>query len=200
MIKFENVITIQPPPHSDPRGNVINPPPITIKDINPIIIDNPNNNTINAQIIGIPSLIPLWVGEECINKGDWTRSEAEAKLLDILGDNPAQVLRSFFPKTLEEFPNHPGTVLSKMIKSLGITVTDSCSCRRHALEMNEKGNDWCEQNIDTIIGWLREEAKKRGLPFIDTVGKLMVNRAIKKSRKLLSNQPVPENDEDLDNA
>jgi hypothetical protein len=27
----------------------------------------------------------------------------------------------------------------------------------------------------------------------------MVGRAIKKSRKLLANQPVPENDEDLDN-
>jgi hypothetical protein len=64
--------------------------------------------------------------------------------------------------------------------------------------MNEQGNDWCEQNIDTIVGWLRDEAKRRGLPFVDMIGRIMVTRAIKKSRKLLANQPVPDNDEDLD--
>ena len=77
-------------------------------------------------------------------------------------------------------------------------MTDSCSCKAHALEMNEHGNDWCEQNIDTVVGWLREEASRRGLPFMDALGKLLVGRAIKKSRKLLANEPVPENDEDLD--
>ena len=85
-----------------------------------------------------------------------------------------------------------------MIKSVGIQMTDSCSCKKHALEMNEKGNDWCEQNIDTVVGWLRDEAKRRNLPFLDAIGKLLVGRAIKKSRKLLANEPVPENDEDLD--
>ena len=78
-------------------------------------------------------------------------------------------------------------------------MTDSCSCKRHALEMNDRGNDWCDQNIDTIVGWLRDEAKRRNLPFLDAIGKLMVSRSIKKSRRLLANQPVPENDDDLDN-
>ena len=64
--------------------------------------------------------------------------------------------------------------------------------------MNKNGNDWCEQNIDTVVGWLRDEAKRRNLPFLDAVGKLLVSRAIKKSRKLLANETVPENDEDLD--
>ena len=77
-------------------------------------------------------------------------------------------------------------------------MTAGCSCRRHALEMNAQGNDWCEQNIDTIVGWLRDEAKRRKLPFIDAVGSLIVKRAIKKSRKILANEPVPENDEELD--
>jgi hypothetical protein len=100
---------------------------------------------------------------------------------------------------MEENPNGPGSMLSNMIKKIGIVMTQGCSCRRHAIEMNEKGNDWCEQNIDTIVAWLREEAGKRRLPFLDSVGKLMVNRAIKKSRRLLANESVPSNDEDLDN-
>ncbi len=198
MIKFEKQVIVNPPPFSDNRGNIVNKPPLMFTDIEPIIVDNPGIKSVDVQIIGIPNIINLWRGDDYITKGDWTRKEAEDKLLEILGDNPATVLRSYFPKTLEEFPNHPGTVLAKMIKSIGIQMTDSCSCRKHAIEMNEKGNEWCEQNIDTIIGWLREEATKRKLPFVDAIGKLMVNRAIKKSKKLLANQPVPENDEDLD--
>ena len=195
---LNNPITIQPPPFSDNSGNVINPPVLVLDDLKLIITDNTINKTVNLQIIGIPLPINLWSGADYDAAGDWTQQQAEDKLRELMGDNPSSFLRKFFPKTLEENPNHPGTVLSKMIKSLGIGMTDSCSCKRHALEMNDRGNDWCEQNMDTIVGWLREEAKRRNLPFIDALGKLMVSRAIKKSRKLLANEPVPENDEDLD--
>jgi aminoglycoside N3'-acetyltransferase len=73
-----------------------------------------------------------------------------------------------------------------MLGSLGIRSAPTCSCKRRALEMNFRGPDWCEQNIDNIVGWLEEEAKKRRLPFIKTVAKLMVQRAISKSRRLLA--------------
>jgi hypothetical protein len=199
-MKLQNSITIQPPPYSDNTGKVINPPPITLEDLKIILTDNTFNKVVNAQIIGLPIFISLWGNAEYDSIGDWTQAQAEDKITQLLGDDPAKYLRSLFPKTLEEHPNYPGTVLSKMIKSLGIGMTDSCSCKRHALEMNENGNDWCEQNIDTIVGWLREEAKRRNLPFIDAIGKIMVSRAIKKSRKLLANEPVPENDEELDNV
>jgi hypothetical protein len=198
-MKLIEQITIYPPQHSDPNGNVITPAPIVLDELKITILDNISNKTIHAQIFSIPSLILLFSGQEYDNLGDWSRQQVLDKLNEKFGDNIAKFLRSLFPKTLEENPNHPGTVLSKMIKTLGIKMTDSCSCRRHALEMNDKGNDWCEQNMDTVVGWLREEANRRKLPFIDAIGKLMVGRAIKKSRKLLANQPVPENDEDLDN-
>jgi hypothetical protein len=198
MITFNPPITITPPPYSDNSGNVISPPDIVIENVNVTYIDNPTAKLLNVRIEQIPILIQLYSGDEYDTVGDWTQSQAEDKLREKLGDHPAIFLRSLFPKTMEEDPNGPGTVLSKMIKSLGIVMSDNCSCRRHALEMNEKGNDWCEQNIDTVVGWLREEAKRRGLPFVDMIGKVMVNRSIKKSRKLLANQPVPDNDEDLD--
>jgi hypothetical protein len=163
-----------------------------------MFIDNPISKTISAQIISLPINMIVWSGSDYDLIGDWTKSQAEKRLESILGDDPSTYIRSLYPQTLEEHPNNPGTVLSKMIKSVGIQMTDSCSCKRHALEMNIRGNNWCEENIDTVVGWLREEASRRGLPFIDTLGKLLVGRAIKKSRKLLANEPVPENDEDLD--
>jgi hypothetical protein len=197
-MKLSQSITIQPPPYSDNSGKIINPPEIKLEELNLVFVDNPKNKTVSVQIPPIAVSVTIWGGSEYDLIGDWTKSQAENKLETMLGDNPATYLRSLYPKTLEEHPNHPGTIISKMIKSVGIQMTDSCSCKRHALEMNEKGNDWCEQNIDTVVGWLRDEAKRRNLPFLDAIGKLLVGRAIKKSRKLLANEPVPENDEDLD--
>ncbi len=53
--------------------------------------------------------------------------------------------------------------------------------------MDARGCEWCEANIDTIVGWLREEAEKRGLPFLDVVGRLLVRRAIRNARRAASN-------------
>jgi hypothetical protein len=40
-----------------------------------------------------------------------------------------------------------------------------------------------EANIDTVVGWLREEATKRGLPFLDAAGRMLVRRAIRNARR-----------------
>lgn len=89
------------------------------------------------------------------------------------------------PETLEDFPNGPGTILSKMLAKIGIKSTPNCSCRRRAMEMNKKGPDWCAENIEMITGWLREESEKRKLPFVDFAGRLLIQRAIKVSRKAM---------------
>jgi|688.fasta_scaffold76134_4 hypothetical protein len=198
MITYDPPIVITPPPYSDQSGKVTQPADIVLSELKVTYMDTPHNKVIQARIEGVPNIITLISGETYEQIGDWTQQQIEDGLKLLLGSEPAKYLRALFPKTMEEDPNGPGTVLSKMIKSLGIVMSDSCSCRRHAIEMNTQGNDWCEQNIDTVVGWLREEANRRGLPFVDMIGKLMVGRAIKKSRKLLANQPVPENDEDLD--
>lgn len=81
-------------------------------------------------------------------------------------------------------PEHgPGTELKKLLKKVGITATPNCSCNARAAVMNEKGCDWCEANLDEIVGWLREEATKRGLPFLDAAGRLLVKRAIANARR-----------------
>lgn len=198
MIIFDPPLIINPPPYSDNSGKVTTPPPLVVRELRVSYTDTPYLKNIIARIENIPTPITMITGETYDQLGDWTQQQIEDGLRALMGENPATYLRSLFPKTMEEDPNGPGTVLSKMIKSVGIVMSDNCSCRRHAIEMNSRGNDWCEQNVDTVVGWLRDEAKRRGLPFVDMLGKVMINRAIKKSRKLLANEPVPENDEDLD--
>ena len=107
-------------------------------------------------------------------------------LREKMGTNIQEFLQNLFPRTLESDPNGPGTILSGMISALGISAGPNCSCKQHAIKMNVEGPEWCEQNIDTIIEWLREESEKRNLPFVETIARLIVQRAIKKSKRLLS--------------
>lgn len=80
----------------------------------------------------------------------------------------------------------PGTELKKLLSRIGIKAEGGCKCNDRAIKMDEMERlepGWCERNIDEIVGWLEEEAKKRGLPFIRAVGKMLVKRAIKNSQQ-----------------
>jgi hypothetical protein len=79
--------------------------------------------------------------------------------------------------------NGPGTELKKLLKLIGITASPTCSCNARARTMDTNGCDWCEANLDEIVGWLREEATKRKLPFVDMAGRVLVRRAIHNARK-----------------
>jgi hypothetical protein len=80
----------------------------------------------------------------------------------------------------------PGTELKKMLATIGIKAEPGCKCNARAAEMDRMEKafpGWCEANIDVIAGWLREEATKRGLPFIDAAGTVIVRRAISNARR-----------------
>ena len=83
----------------------------------------------------------------------------------------------------DDAPKGPGWHLKKLLRSFGIVATANCSCNARARTMDANGCDWCEANLDEIVGWLREEAAKRGLPFIDVAGRVLVRRAIANARK-----------------
>lgn len=80
-------------------------------------------------------------------------------------------------------PKGVGTELKKLLSKIGINATPNCSCNKRALFMDKNGIEWCENNIDTIVGWLREEATKRKLPFIDMAGRILVRKAIRNAKK-----------------
>ena len=77
----------------------------------------------------------------------------------------------------------PGAELKKLLARVGITSTPDCACNARAAEMDRQGGEWCEANIDTIVGWLREQAEARGLPFLDLAGRMLVRRAIRNARR-----------------
>lgn len=85
----------------------------------------------------------------------------------------------------------PGTELKKILAKWPwkIVPTKNCSCNARAKMMDSKERQepgWCLKNIDIIVGWLREEANKRKLPFLNFVGKLLVKRAIRNYNRLKS--------------
>jgi len=84
-------------------------------------------------------------------------------------------------KAAEEFG--PGTELHALLGKFGIHVSRDCKCKSRVRYMNQMGADWCEDNIDTIVSFLREAAEERGLPFLDVAGRMLVRRAIHNARK-----------------
>ena len=83
----------------------------------------------------------------------------------------------------------PGTELKKLLAKVGITATENCSCNSRARRMDEneaREPGWCEAHLDEIVGWLREEATKRKLPFLDAAGRLLIRRAIANARRAAS--------------
>lgn len=80
----------------------------------------------------------------------------------------------------------PGAELRAILESFGIKASGDCKCNTRARYMNQMESEhpgWCAANIEEILGWLREAAAERGLPFIDAVGRFLINRAIKNARK-----------------
>lgn len=184
-MQLNNPITIKQPPYTGPDGKVVTPDPVIYSLLDVTYIIRPNAQSVYAQIAGIPSPIALVNGNDFGTlSNNVSLSSFEDILRSKLGDDPQTFLQNLFPKTLESDPNGPGSVLSGMIATLGIKAAPNCSCKRHAIEMNEKGPDWCEQNMDTILSWLKQESSKRKLPFVESVARLVVQRAIKTSRRL----------------
>jgi hypothetical protein len=107
------------------------------------------------------------------------------------GYNPPLIT---FPKNIEQstIANNPsntpisssgaGTELKKLLNKIGIKASPTCSCNKRAISMDKNGIQWCEDNIDTIVGWLKEEATKRKLPFIEYAAKMLIKRAINNAK------------------
>jgi hypothetical protein len=77
----------------------------------------------------------------------------------------------------------PGTELKRLLGRIGIKAEPGCKCTARAEEMDRRGCDWCGANVPLVVGWLREEATKRGLPFLDAAGTVIVRRAISNARR-----------------
>ena len=102
--------------------------------------------------------------------------ELRQDIIILLKDDPGQFM-------VHRPSDGPGTELKKLLKKFGIHSQANCSCNKRADEMDNQGNDWVEENIDIVVDWMKEEARKRKLPFLKTAGKILVRKAVANSRK-----------------
>ncbi len=100
------------------------------------------------------------------------------------GSRPLAALQAASPPAASPRPpDGPGTRLTALLSRLGLRAAVGCRCKSRAAEMDRLGPDWCEQNIDEIVAWLREEAKARRLPFLAPAARLLVRVAIAQARR-----------------
>ena len=134
------------------------------------------------------------VSIEAINEA--AKSKPEGYLEDVMSyvverkDNFAlfetddyYMLRDKYSGDVDPMVRGPGTELHRLLGKFGMHMKKGCACKARMVQMNKWGCGGCEENIDTIVGWLAEEAANRGLPFLNTVGRLLVKRAIHNARK-----------------
>lgn len=93
--------------------------------------------------------------------------------------NPPERCFAMCPKPVS---GGAGTHLKGLLSRLGISASN-CNCNARAAKMNRMGVEWCEANAETIVGWLREEAAKRKMPFINAVARWLVALAISRARR-----------------
>lgn len=101
---------------------------------------------------------------------------------------PRERKAGYQPLGLE--PQGPGTELKAILKKVGIEAKPGCACNKRAAYMDKMGPDWCEENMDQIVGWLKEEHERQkiALPFIDVAARMVVKRAIRNARKKANSQ------------
>ena len=130
----------------------------------------------------ITAMIALSQFRRAKGMGEWTR--LREKLGDLLSPLPAEL-------TEAELASGAGSELHKMLAMIGLREQPGCACLARIREMNQKGEDWCEQNVDMIVGWLKEEAERRqmGWSIVHQAGAVRVVRmAIRRSRKKKAKQ------------
>lgn len=97
----------------------------------------------------------------------------------VVDDKTMQMSREDYVRIAEKYSlGGPGSELKKLLKLIGITATPNCKCNQRAKYMDKMGPAWCRENLDTILDWLQEESSNRGMLFVRSAARLMVNRAI----------------------
>lgn len=115
--------------------------------------------------------------------GDVPAAAVAAVLQQLLGEHPGRGwVRLVVDR--DEPGRGVGTELKKLLAAMRIVPRPGCKCLERAAQMDRAGIAWCDTHISTIVGWLREEAESRGLPFVYAAARLLVRRAIRNARRL----------------
>ena len=98
----------------------------------------------------------------------------------------ARVIKSyghFLRQVATSEPHGPGTELKKLISWFYVPDDSKCKCKDRINKMNRWGPDKCEENIDTIMRWLKHSATINSVPYVESAVRVLVWVAIRKARK-----------------
>jgi hypothetical protein len=121
--------------------------------------------------------------------------EGDSRVVILTEDSYAALARQFSSKTPEQLSaivsggaptvGGPGTELSKLLGRFGLAEKPGCKCKSTAAQMDRWGCDECAkpERVEEVLAVMRAEAAKRGLPFLDAAGRLLIRRAIANARR-----------------
>jgi hypothetical protein len=66
--------------------------------------------------------------------------------------------------------------------------------------MDQRGPDWCQENVPEILGWLREVAEERGLLFVEIIAVRLVRNAILSAKAEAARQETSHGQEAVSEA
>lgn len=81
-------------------------------------------------------------------------------------------------------PCGPGCQLKRLLAKAGLKGAPGCQCEARAAIMDDWGPGECSkpERMSEILGWLKEEADRRELPFIEIAARTTVKLAIRFAR------------------
>jgi hypothetical protein len=95
-MNLPNPITFTPPSFTRKDGTIRSFNSITLNELDITLIDNSKRKNVIAKFFGIPKALVLWKDQEYTNIGDYTQVQAEARILELLGNDPSKVITDLF--------------------------------------------------------------------------------------------------------
>lgn len=89
-------VTIQPPTITRSTGEVRVQKPVTLLELDITIVDNKKRKTCEARIRPCPYPLTLWKDNAYDTVGDYTQSQVENRVLELLGNDIKAGLENLF--------------------------------------------------------------------------------------------------------
>jgi hypothetical protein len=97
-MNLPNPVSIQPPSITKSNGEILTFHSKTLNQLDITLIDNSKRKTCFARLRMFPRLLELWSGKDYEDIGDYTQAQAEARILELLGDDIKIGLEKLFNK------------------------------------------------------------------------------------------------------
>lgn len=140
-------------------------------------------------IVGIPLPTTSGICQHCLQSDQpsqlnrATGSLVAAHLLRNGKFNESDPVHAKIKAILTVPPSGVGTELKKLISWFPVPGKSKCrSCKNLELKMNRWGPVTCELKIAYIVKKLQIAAKRRSIPFSDSLAKTLIRRAIRNAK------------------